>query len=70
LKVAIKFWRLGTKFDMERRSKEKKKEKEKIIDAKPKIYCPHILSHNKEVTKAIKTSGWKTVFGYQPLNEI
>ena len=41
--------------DQERKKKEK--EKEKIIDAKPKIYCPHILSHNNEVTKAIKTSG-------------
>jgi len=68
LKVAIKFWRLGTKFKVERRSRERKKKKN--IDAKTKTYCPHILSHNKEVTKTIKISWWNTVFRYQPLNEI
>jgi len=64
----MKFWKLGTKFKVERRSRER--EREKIIDAKTKTYCPHILSHNKEVTKTIKISWWNTVFRYQPLNEI
>jgi len=53
LKVAMKFWRLGIKFEVERRSRKKKK----IIDAKPKTYSLTYCHIIKRLQRQLKYHG-------------